>query len=215
MQKIYILGAGGFAAECYSYFLRQLVSLKNTSFGGFLAPENKLFPFGLEHLYVGTDSQLQIENNANVIIAVGEPSVRKKLMTQCHSRGIKLFTLIDPSAQISLLAKYGEGNIFCPNCIVNPGVVIGNGNVFNIGVALTHNVSVGCCNVFSPGCILSGFSSVGDCNFAGTFSTLLPKASIGNNNKISAGSFVFKNFEDNLILYGNPAKKVAMIANDG
>ena len=45
----------------------------------------------------------------------------------------------------------------------------------------------------------------------GANSTLLPGVSIGKNSLIGAGSIVTKDIEDNIIAFGNPAKKIRKI----
>jgi acetyltransferase-like isoleucine patch superfamily enzyme len=95
-----------------------------------------------------------------------------------------------------------HSNVFVPeltllddNCWLGPNVVITNAKY-----PLSHDVK----NNLNSAHICSGAK-------IGANSTLLPGVRVGQNSLIGAGSIVTKDIEDNIIAFGNPAKKIRKI----
>ena len=104
--------------------------------------------------------------------------------------------------------KLGEANIICPQSVLTTNIVIGNCNIFNINTTVGHNVIINSFNTFSAHCDVTGRVVVANYNFFGLRVSLLPKSKVGSNNKIAAGSVIYKGVKNHSIYMGNPAKKV-------
>lgn len=73
----------------------------------------------------------------NVVVAIGNNSVRKKLMKQCEDIGYKLVNLIHPLSSISSYATLGKGIVVFPyttieaNAVINDGCILCSSSVIN------------------------------------------------------------------------------------
>ena len=92
----------------------------------------------------------------------------------------------------------GYGVFIPENVIIRDNVFIGPGTVFTND---KHAPSKGKWREAPPTIIESGVS-------IGANSTILPNLTIGKNAKIGAGSVVTKNVEDDVVVFGNPAREI-------
>ncbi|PAF45168.1 hypothetical protein [Helicobacter sp. 11S02596-1] len=208
MKNILFIGAGGFGSECYQYLLDVMAIDKNIGFKGFLSTSNDLYPYGLEHLFLGHYDDYDFKQDDYVVIAIGNVIARYKIYHLLKARGVKFYNLISPKAFITHLDHIGEANVIGPFSSLAYNARLGNANLINSGCAIGHDSVIGNYNVIGSFSGFGGFSSLGDGNYLGTRITLLPKAKVGNNNKISAGSIVFRRLKDNVLAFGNPAEVI-------
>lgn len=75
----------------------------------------------------------------NVVVAIGNNSVRKKLMKQCEDIGYKLVNLIHPFASVSSYATLGKGNVVFPYATIEANAVINDGCILCSGCVINHN----------------------------------------------------------------------------
>ncbi|PAF47058.1 hypothetical protein BKH46_04880 [Helicobacter sp. 12S02634-8] len=208
MKNIFFIGAGGFGSECYQTILEVMAIDKNICFKGFLSTSNDLAPYGLEHLFLGHYDDYAFGRDDYAVIAIGSPIARFKIYHLLKNRGVKFYNLISPRALVTGLKDLGEANIIAPFSSLAYNVKIGNANLINSTCAIGHDSQIGSYNVIGSYCAFSGFSSIQDGNYLATRITLFPKAKVGSNNKISAGSIVFKRIKDHTIAFGNPAEVI-------
>ncbi len=87
--------------------------------------------------------------------------------------------------------------------------VIGDNNLVMNYVNIGHDVIVGSDNEIGARTTLAGFSEIGDFNKIKLTCTIRNRAIIGSHNLIGMGSIVVKSFpDDNLVIFGHPAKTV-------
>jgi len=209
MKKLVIIGAGGFAFECYTYIMQRIASGdKEISFKGFIANDGgkNLVQYNLNKFYLGDYDKISLSKDDYYIIAIGSASGRKKIYNQYKENGYKFYNLVAPNAIVlPNVLEQGEANIFCSFCNVT-SVKFGNANIINTYSSCNHDSQIGNYNVISSYCDLTGFTEIGDCNFLDSHSFLLPHTKIGDNNSISAGSCVTHSISNNFTLQGNPAR---------
>jgi UDP-3-O-[3-hydroxymyristoyl] glucosamine N-acyltransferase len=70
--------------------------------------------------------------NVEIIIASGEPYIRKNLQEKVCKLGFELTNVIDPSVIISKTAKIGKGVIIASNCIIASHAIIGDNVAINV-----------------------------------------------------------------------------------
>ncbi|GHV07029.1 hypothetical protein AGMMS50229_13000 [Campylobacterota bacterium] len=210
MRNIVIVGAGGFALELYHYVLESdLVRWGEWQFKGFTALSNDstIAEYGLSRYFLGSYETTEFAPEDSFLIGIGVPKIRRKIYEQFAALGRDLPNFVANGARVNLaaLAGGGRGNIFCPQ---SGGYFakIGAGNLFNLFSAVGHDATLGSFNVLSSFCDITGHCVVGDSNFFGSHAAMLPSSKIGNENKISAGSIVYKGCGDRVVLHGNPAR---------
>ena len=111
-----------------------------------------------------------------VVVAVGEPEVRKALYNRVKSKNFKFASLVDPSSIISRSCKIGKGSIVYPNTVVSSGVTLGGAVV------------------------------IGELTFVGMGSSIKERVTVGTQSIVDFGSVVYKDIPDGVIVLGNPAR---------
>ncbi len=212
MRSIVILGLGGFAREVHTWLHDVMDTDESLVFKGFCGPQppEDRFEVLCRH-YLGPDDGGGIAADDLLIAAIGEPSIRAAVFAQQRSQGRRFFNLIHPSARLDPGLVLGEGNIFCPACIVTSNVRIGDGNVLNMCTTVGHDVTLGDYNTMSCQCDLTGGCRLGDGNLLGSRVSVLPGAQVGNRCRIAAGSVVYRGLRDEVVALGNPARIVGGI----
>lgn len=203
-----VCGTGEYAREVYYWIVDAQKSI-NEKFKGFLDHNySSLAKFNLEHLYLGSEDDYRTMSSDKIIIAIADEEVRKRIFSKLNNRKVKFTNFIHPSVIIGGNIKFGKGNIICPNCVLTCDIDIGNFNIFNINTTVGHDVCIGDFNTFCSHTDITGNVHIKDGNFLGSRVSILPKAKIGTNNKIAAGSVIYIGTKNNSIYMGNPAKKI-------
>lgn len=143
-----------------------------------------------------------------VIIGVGEPSLRKKMYNKIISAGYSLATLIHPSVHVpqSTVVKQGviiqstayiSSNIeFCENSYIHPLTSVGHGCKIHPHCIISNNTSI------------AGDCEVGEATYIATGVMVKEGVAIGSNVIIGMASAVFRDIENDVIVLGNPARSL-------
>jgi len=144
-----------------------------------------------------------------VVIAVGDPQARFDIVKYLkYAPSVYFPTIEHPSAQISEFSIIDEGNVFCQNVVIQPGVEIGTHCLFNISAAVGPLAKVGnFCTVNSHSFIASE-SEISDLCYIGMGSKIMQKIKIGERCIVGANTFVNRNLAPNKTYVGNPARAI-------
>jgi sugar O-acyltransferase (sialic acid O-acetyltransferase NeuD family) len=208
MQDIVIFGAGGLGKEV----IELLDQINNKS------PTWKLIGLFDDSFregecvngypVLGNFDMLKESFCHNVVVAIGDPELRKKIILELISNKC-LPALIHPSSIVpSKVFEIGYGSIIMAGVFISVNTSIGNGVLINVYSCIGHDVIIGDFCTINPGCMISGSVRLGDCVFAGVGSILNNNISIVNNVKIGAGAVVIKSVEKKSTVFGNPARIV-------
>lgn len=154
------------------------------------------------------DEMLRFPAQFECVVALGEPKYRRKLYDKLKAHGIKLATVLDPSAAISESAEIGDGCIVGPGSFVSCHTRLGENVMLEINTVVGHDIVVGKHSVISSCSVIGGHSSVGEETFIGLNATIKDRLQIGSNSIVGMGSSVFHPIGDGLIAMGNPARVV-------
>jgi len=207
MKNLYIYGAGGFGREIFCWLKDVQKDNLEINFMGFFddASDSSVF-LDLKELYLGKGTDWEPGPNDYVIVAIGLMDAKVTVCDRLKNKGAKFFNLIHPTAILGSNVVMGEGNVICPNCVLTTNISIADFNHINVATTIGHDVVVGSYNTFSAHNDITGFVTVGDKNFFGSRVSVIPGKKIGSSNKISAGSVLFRNVKDHMMVLGNPAK---------
>lgn len=211
MKDIAIYGFGGFGREMATILKKINTENPKWNFIGYIDDGHKP---GEENRYGKILGGLDYLNRYNkplaVMLAIGTPSVVKKLVDEIHNDNIYYPNIIAPSVFFydQDTVNLGQGNIITAGARISCDVKLGNFNILNSGVYLGHDVNIGNFNLLEPETRLSGGTKVGNMNFFGARSTVLQYIKITDSTRIGACSLIVRNTKAGCLYMGNPAKIV-------
>lgn len=206
MQKLIIIGAGGFAKEVY-----QLVNdIGGWNIVGFI----DTYSDGLGTIYnipvLNNYSCINDSNeNIDVVIAVGNPFTKKRILEELILfSNIVYPNIIHPSVLIGEHVSLGRGNIICQGSQLTVDINIGDFVIINLACTIGHDVEIEDFVTINPNCSISGNVKIHELSDIGTGSCVIQGKCIGTMTVIGAGSVVIKDIPNNCTAVGVPAKLI-------
>jgi sugar O-acyltransferase (sialic acid O-acetyltransferase NeuD family) len=142
-----------------------------------------------------------------VIVAIGNNRIRKKKQEMYEQAGIKIATLIHPTAVLALDVHIGEGTVIMANAVVNIGTVLGKGCIINTAATVDHDNVIGEYSHISVGSHLAGTVTVGNMVWIGIGAVVSNNLTICEECYIGAGAVVVKDIEQTGTYIGVPARR--------
>ena len=107
------------------------------------------------------DLQKLFDEYKNLVIVIGNNTVRERIYDIAKKIGYIFPNLISPSAYISPYAKLGWGCVILNNAVVQNGSTVGNGVLLNPGVEVHHDSSVGDYDLIYTNSVIRTYAKVG------------------------------------------------------
>jgi sugar O-acyltransferase (sialic acid O-acetyltransferase NeuD family) len=208
MKKVLVYGAGGLGREFCSYFSDVPKLLEIVGFAGNSADEHEKYNLP-GHFFVG-DITPSIVGTNQVVIAIGNPTVKERLYLKLKSCGFSFPSFVHPSTVISEKANLGEGVVISPGCVISPDVKFGTLSYLNFGCGVGHDTILGNFVQINPGTQLGGNVAVEDRVLIGSGVTVLQGKRIGEGATVGSGAVVFSNVSPKITVMGNPAKRMRL-----
>jgi sugar O-acyltransferase (sialic acid O-acetyltransferase NeuD family) len=204
-KPLYIYGAGGLGREVLA-LIRDLESWEPRGFIDDNAEKGKI----IKNLPVlGGNSILRDLGNANVIIAVGSPLLKKNLGLLLPAN-INSPVLIHPRATLlhedSILI--GEGSIVCAGVVLTTDVKIGDHVLINLNSTIGHDSSIGSFSSVMPGVNIAGDVIIGEGVLLGSGCNIMNRVKIGENSRVGMGAVVLRDVVEGDTMAGVPAKSI-------
>ncbi|MDR1885243.1 MAG: acetyltransferase [Synergistaceae bacterium] len=155
---------------------------------------------------MGFDAAAGSDSDIEVVIAVGEPSVRARLAERVAAAGVGLATLVHPGVNITDCTSVGEGTIIGCGAIVSPDVTIGRNVLLQPLSVVAHDCRIGDNSVVSTFVIMAGACAVGERVYIGMSATIKERVTIGDDVIIGMCSAVYRDVPSGMIALGNPAR---------
>jgi len=147
-------------------------------------------------------------NDAEFIIANGEPVVRKNIYEKLIQNNFKLGKLVDDSTIVAETANIADGVIVTPMCSISSDAKLSKNSCINTMSIIGHDVVIGGNTVISSMVNMGGACTVGDNSYIGMGALVKEGIKIGSNSIIGMGSIVYNDVPDDVIALGNPARVV-------
>lgn len=163
---------------------------------------------------LGNDDDLpEIYKNCRIkkgIVTIGDNYTRSKVVERIlgYIPDFTFVSAIHPSLILGNNATIGKGCAVMAGVILNNDTVIGNHCYIGTNASLDHDGIVGDFSNVMPGVTTGGNVRIGFCSTLGLGTKVIHGRTIGNHTIIGAGSLIVKDFGDNLVAFGVPAKKI-------
>lgn len=208
MKDIVIIGAGGFGREV-AWLIEDINKIdKQWNLLGFIDEDEEVQGQVLNGYKVLGKLEWLKDKEVNVVNAIANPVIRRKIMEQLTDTANIYPTLIHPNVVCSETVKFGEGNIVCAGNILTVNISIGNHVILNIDSTVGHDAIIEDYCTILPSVNVSGHVYLEDGVTVGTGSAIIQGIIVGKNSTIGAGAVVTKEIPANCTAVGAPAKPI-------
>lgn len=153
-----------------------------------------------------TSIEYILENFDEVIVAVGlNNAARLNVSTELEKQGVKLATIIHPTAMVSPFSEIGSGSVILANAVVNPFAKVGKACIINTGSIVEHDCIIDDGAHLSPNATVAGRVHIGKNTWVCMGSSVAHDINIGDNVVVGAGAVVLQDVPDNVMVAGVPA----------
>lgn len=208
MKELYVLGASGHG-KVVSDVAKSMKKYKKIRFFDDAA-EDIISQNKITLLIEGnTEKLIQFAKDnpeAEVIIAVGNNRIRKKIQSRMEQENLSVATLVHAGAVVSDEVRIGAGTVVMPGAVINSGAVIGKGCIINTSCSVDHDNWIGDYCHISVGSHLAGTVKVGEETFIGAGAVVKNNVDICEGCLIGAGAVVVSNIKVPGTYMGIPAK---------
>lgn len=207
--KILIIGASGQGRETAFYLMRMKKKNYNLEILGFIDDNPNLHNSIINNLPVLGGVEWLFNNNLDeiqVVIAIGSPKVKKKIVETIDELKLRFFNVIDPSSTIdSITTKLGRGLIIGPGSRVLTNTSIGDHVLINYNSVIGHDCKIHDFVNINPKVGIAGNVVVKDGASIGIGSNIIENTQIGEWSVVGAGAVVIKDVPDNVLVVGTPS----------
>jgi sugar O-acyltransferase (sialic acid O-acetyltransferase NeuD family) len=211
LQKVVILGAGGFARETLDILDAVNGKVPTYDMIGYIVDPEFGSPGTIingKPILGGNDWVRGNKEEVVAICAVGAPEVRLRMVRRAREAGVRFCTIIHPSAIVTRWVAFGEGTVVAAGCILSNQIRIGNHVHLNPDCTVGHDAILQDYASLAPGVHVSGNVLLGEGSYIGTGANLIEKVRIGPWSIVGAGSTVIADIPSNVTAVGVPAKVV-------
>ena len=210
MEKIAIIGAGGFGRE-----VKTLIDDINK-----INPMYEIIGFFDDGIEKGTlinglpvlgeiSSINNIEYNLNLALGIGVPAIKEKTIRSIINNRVVYPILIHPTTIISNDdVSIGKGTIICAGNIITCNINLKDFITLNLSCTVGHDTIIEDFSSFMPAVNISGEVLIEKNVYVGTGAKIINQLSIGESTVIGAGAVVSKSIPANCTAVGIPAKPI-------
>lgn len=206
MNKIYIVGAGGFGRELL-WWIKDINKVKPAwEIAGFLDDDlHALDQYECDYKVVGTIKDWQPKEDEVFALALGSPALKRKIVKLLKVKGAKFASVIHPTAMVSEFAHYGEGFIMFPYAKLSANSTVGD-FVTLLATPIGHDTIIGDYSVISGSCNVVRNVVIGKDVFLAAGACIAQDIHVGDGAYIGLGAVVLKDVKPGTKMFGNPAR---------
>jgi sugar O-acyltransferase (sialic acid O-acetyltransferase NeuD family) len=210
MEKIVIVGAGGFGREVKMLIDQINLKEKKYEFIGYYDDGFKKGTFINYNEVLGSIEDLaNIDFKINVVIAIGAPDIKRKIVKKLTNSKISFPTLIHPTVLIGdEFVSIGKGCIICASTIITCNIDIKDFVILNLMCTVGHDTIINSYASFMPSVNISGEVVIHEEVYVGTGAKIINQLEIGYQTIVGAGAVVSKTLPEKCTAVGIPAKPI-------
>jgi len=209
-ERVVVVGASGFGRECLDVLEAMAAAGTPVEVAGVVddAPSalnlERLVARG--SLYLGTiDWWLSSRGNEErFVLGVGDPQVRRRLVSLLEDAGARPLTAVHPSATLGARTVLGDGVVVCAGAAISTNVRLGRHVHVNPNATIGHDAALEEFVSVNPAAVISGEVRIGEGTLIGAAATVLQKLTVGRDAIIGAGAVVTKAVPDGVVVTGVP-----------
>ena len=202
---VVVAGAGGMAREALAWL--EDVEPRTRVLGFVAGPDT---PAGttLLDMPVWADLETPASDSGalRVLLAVGSPTIRRRVARQAQELGLGLAYVVHPSAHLGPGVKVGPGVIVGPHVVLTRDIEVGTGAIVNFSAAVGHDSRIGDFAFVGPGANLGGEVTLAPDAYLGLGCCLLPGTAVGAGATVAAGAVVTRDVAAGSTVIGVPAR---------
>jgi sugar O-acyltransferase (sialic acid O-acetyltransferase NeuD family) len=211
VQRVVILGAGGFAREVLDIFdainavgerFDVLGFVVDRSFGQAGTPVN-------DRKILGDFGWFDAHPDVQAICGVGAPEVRMRMVRQAEARGVGFCSAIHPNAVLTRHVRVGAGVVIGAGCVLTNQIELEPHVHLNLDCTVGHDVLMEDFATTAPGVHISGGVVFEQGAFVGTGANIIEQVRIGAWSIVGAGATVIRDVPGNATAVGQPARVIA------
>ncbi len=164
---------------------------------------------------VGTSRDSAAYTECDFIVGIGNANVRERIQEQLEGEGLRLITLIHPSAVVAESTVIQSGTVVMAGTVINPGAKIGKGCIINTCSSVDHDCMISDYVHVSVGAHVAGAVQIGARTWIGAGATISNNISICGDCMVGAGAVVVKDIEIQGTYIGVPANMVDKVRTIG
>jgi len=146
--------------------------------------------------------------DVEVVVALGGPAARAGVVDHLDAHGVRMATVVHPSASIGPRCEVREGAIVCPGAVLTCDVTLGRALIVNYGAMVGHDGVVGDAVFLAPGAHLAGNVTVGERADVGIGASVIQGVRIGERAVVGAGTVVIRDVAPDSTVVGVPARPI-------
>jgi sugar O-acyltransferase (sialic acid O-acetyltransferase NeuD family) len=212
MKKIAIFGCGGFGREVLMIVIEKINEYeKEWDFIGFYDENKEKGAVINGYPVLGGIIELnEISSPLGLVIAIGDPLIKKKILNSLNNNHVFFPTLIHPNVVIAnnKFSSIGKGCIVGPGNILSVNTKIGNHVIIDTLCSIGHDTIIKDFVSIMPGVNVSGQVLIEESVFIGTGAKIINHVEIGRETIVGAGAIVSKSLPEKCTAVGVPAKPI-------
>lgn len=151
---------------------------------------------------------LQQDPPLSVALGLGAPRHKARIAQELAGTGVRLPTLVHPSARVGHRVTIGAGSIVCAGNILTCDIAVGDFVTINLACTVGHDARIGRFVTMAPGVHVSGSVEVDEGAEIGTGAAIIQQTSIGRWSVLGAGAVAVRSVSENSVAVGVPAKEI-------
>ena len=157
---------------------------------------------------VGTSQDIMKYKQFDFIVAIGNTTVRQKIINELLAKGVHVCKLIHPSAIVAEDTSIDIGTVIMAGAVVNTGAKIGKGCIINTCSSVDHDCRIENFVHVAVGAHIAGTVHIGERTWIGAGATIRNNIDVTNDCIIGIGATVVGDIKEKGTYIGVPAKKM-------
>ena len=151
---------------------------------------------------------LNASEASDFFVAIGNSTIRKRIMEGLEAKHLHIITLIHPDAVIAENVHISTGSVIMAGVVINSSSSIGSGCIINTSSSVDHDNKIADYTHVSVGAHLAGTVTVGEHSWIGVGAVISNNLTICDHVTIGAGAVVIKNITIPGTYVGVPAVRI-------